>query len=114
MPVGPIYSVEDMMSDPHYNARGMFETVEINGEPKNPRYHAEAQAHRKNNLARRGHRRTQPRDPGWSLGMSDEEIASYSQIEDKKGANKPPFLLLALFRTGTSNPHRRHLAQTDG
>ena len=33
MPVGPIYSVEDMMSDPHYNARGMFETVEINGEP---------------------------------------------------------------------------------
>lgn len=33
VPVGPIYSVEDMMSDPHYNARGMFETVEINGEP---------------------------------------------------------------------------------
>jgi crotonobetainyl-CoA:carnitine CoA-transferase CaiB-like acyl-CoA transferase len=33
VPVGPIYNVEDMMSDPHYNARGMFETVEINGEP---------------------------------------------------------------------------------
>ena len=33
VPVGPIYSVEDMMADPHYNARGMFETVEINGEP---------------------------------------------------------------------------------
>ena len=33
VPVGPIYSVEDMMSDPHYNARGMFETVEIDGEP---------------------------------------------------------------------------------
>ena len=33
VPVGPIYSVEDMMSDPHYKARGMFETVEINGEP---------------------------------------------------------------------------------
>jgi crotonobetainyl-CoA:carnitine CoA-transferase CaiB-like acyl-CoA transferase len=32
VPVGPIYNVEDMMSDPHYNARGMFETVEINGE----------------------------------------------------------------------------------
>lgn len=33
VPVGPIYSVEDMMQDPHYQARGMFETVEINGEP---------------------------------------------------------------------------------
>ncbi len=33
VPVGPIYSVEDMMSDPHYQARGLFETVEINGEP---------------------------------------------------------------------------------
>jgi crotonobetainyl-CoA:carnitine CoA-transferase CaiB-like acyl-CoA transferase len=33
VPVGPIYSVEDMLADPHYNARGMFETVEINGEP---------------------------------------------------------------------------------
>ena len=33
VPVGPIYSVEDMMEDPHYQARGMFETVEINGEP---------------------------------------------------------------------------------
>ena len=31
--MGPIYSVEDMISDPHYNARGMFETVEIDGEP---------------------------------------------------------------------------------
>ena len=29
VPVGPIYSVEDMMTDPHYLARGMFETVEI-------------------------------------------------------------------------------------
>ena len=33
VPVGPIYSVEDMVADPHYQARGMFETVEINGEP---------------------------------------------------------------------------------
>jgi len=33
VPVGPIYSVEDMMTDPHYIARGMFETVEINGKP---------------------------------------------------------------------------------
>lgn len=33
VPVGPIYSVQDMLSDPHYQARGMFETVEINGEP---------------------------------------------------------------------------------
>jgi crotonobetainyl-CoA:carnitine CoA-transferase CaiB-like acyl-CoA transferase len=33
VPVGPIYSVEDMMTDPHYNARGMFESVDVNGAP---------------------------------------------------------------------------------
>lgn len=33
VPVGPIYSVEDMMKDPHYQARGMFESVEVDGEP---------------------------------------------------------------------------------
>jgi crotonobetainyl-CoA:carnitine CoA-transferase CaiB-like acyl-CoA transferase len=33
VPVGPIYSVADMLSDPHYRARGLFETVEIDGEP---------------------------------------------------------------------------------
>lgn len=33
VPVGPIYSVEDMMTDPHYNARGMFESVNVNGAP---------------------------------------------------------------------------------
>ena len=33
VPVGPIYSVEDMMTDPHYNARGMFESVDVNGTP---------------------------------------------------------------------------------
>jgi crotonobetainyl-CoA:carnitine CoA-transferase CaiB-like acyl-CoA transferase len=33
VPVGPIYNVEDMMADPQYQARGMFERVEIDGEP---------------------------------------------------------------------------------
>ncbi|EED36230.1 caib/baif family protein [Luminiphilus syltensis NOR5-1B] len=33
VPVGPIYSVADMMDDPHYQARGMFESVEIDGKP---------------------------------------------------------------------------------
>lgn len=33
VPVGPIYSVEDMMTDPHYIARGMFESVDVNGAP---------------------------------------------------------------------------------
>ena len=33
VPVGPIYSVEDMMTDPQYQARGLFEEVEIDGEP---------------------------------------------------------------------------------
>ncbi len=33
VPSGPIYSVEDMMQDPHFNARGLFEEVEVNGKP---------------------------------------------------------------------------------
>jgi crotonobetainyl-CoA:carnitine CoA-transferase CaiB-like acyl-CoA transferase len=33
VPVGPIYSVEDMMTDPQYQARGLFESVEIDGKP---------------------------------------------------------------------------------
>ena len=33
VPAGPIYNVEDMLKDPHFNARGLFETVEIDGEP---------------------------------------------------------------------------------
>ena len=33
VPVGPIYNVEDMLEDPQYQSRGMFEQVEINGEP---------------------------------------------------------------------------------
>ena len=31
--VGPIYSVKDMVEDPHYAARDMIETVEIDGKP---------------------------------------------------------------------------------
>jgi crotonobetainyl-CoA:carnitine CoA-transferase CaiB-like acyl-CoA transferase len=33
VPAGPIYNVEDMLSDPHFNQRGLFESVEINGKP---------------------------------------------------------------------------------
>ena len=33
VPAGPIYSVADMMDDPQYHARGLFETVEVAGEP---------------------------------------------------------------------------------
>ena len=33
VPAGPIHSVADMMEDPQYNARGLFETVEAGGEP---------------------------------------------------------------------------------
>ena len=32
VPSGPIFNVEDMMEDEHYQARGMFESVDINGE----------------------------------------------------------------------------------
>jgi crotonobetainyl-CoA:carnitine CoA-transferase CaiB-like acyl-CoA transferase len=33
VPAGPIYNVRDMFADPHFNERGMFERVEINGKP---------------------------------------------------------------------------------
>ena len=33
VPAGPIYSVADMLRDPQYNARGLFETVDVAGEP---------------------------------------------------------------------------------
>jgi len=33
VPNGPIYSVADMIADPHFNARGMFEKVEVGGRP---------------------------------------------------------------------------------
>ena len=33
VPAGPIYSVADMIGDAQYNARGLFETVEVAGEP---------------------------------------------------------------------------------
>ena len=33
VPAGPIYSVEDMMRDPHFHERGMFETVKVDGDP---------------------------------------------------------------------------------
>ncbi len=33
VPAGPIYNAEDMLADPHFNERGLFEQVEINGKP---------------------------------------------------------------------------------
>ena len=32
VPGGPIYNIADMMDDPHYQARNMFESVEVEGE----------------------------------------------------------------------------------
>lgn len=33
VPAGPIYNAADMLADPHFQARGLFEQVEINGQP---------------------------------------------------------------------------------
>lgn len=33
VPAGPIYNVADMMNDEHFQARGLFEKIEINGKP---------------------------------------------------------------------------------
>lgn len=64
VPSGPIYNVRDMMADPHFNARGLFEQVEINGEPLKipaitPRFGSGAGA---------------TRWPGPELGQHNEEV----------------------------------------
>jgi crotonobetainyl-CoA:carnitine CoA-transferase CaiB-like acyl-CoA transferase len=33
VPGGPIYSVADMAADPHFNARGLFQSVDVDGKP---------------------------------------------------------------------------------
>ena len=33
VPAGPIYNVADMMADEHFQARGLFEEVDVNGKP---------------------------------------------------------------------------------
>lgn len=33
VPAGPIYSARDMLADPHFQQRGLFEQIEINGKP---------------------------------------------------------------------------------
>ena len=33
VPCGPVYNAEDMINDQHFNERGLFDQVEINGEP---------------------------------------------------------------------------------
>lgn len=81
VPAGPIYSAADMVADPHFHARGLFEQVEINGKPlKIPailprltgtpgRTHwpgPEVGAHNEDILKR-------------ELGLSDEEYAALQQ-----------------------------------
>jgi crotonobetainyl-CoA:carnitine CoA-transferase CaiB-like acyl-CoA transferase len=33
VPAGPIYNAKDMLADPHFQQRGLFEQIEINGKP---------------------------------------------------------------------------------
>ncbi len=33
VPVGPIYNAQDMAEDPHFQARGLFEKIDIDGDP---------------------------------------------------------------------------------
>ena len=66
VPAGPIYNVEDMLADEHFNARGLFETVEIDGEAlKIPAI-----------LPRLSRTPGATRWPGGELGRENEEILS--------------------------------------
>ncbi len=64
VPSGPIYNVEDMMADPHFNQRDLFETVEIDGKPlKIPAI-----------LPKLSRTPGETRWPGADLGSSNEEV----------------------------------------
>ena len=66
VPAGPIYNVEDMLADPHFNARGLFESVEIDGKPlKIPAI-----------VPRLSRTPGQTRWPGCELGRDNHEVLS--------------------------------------
>jgi len=82
VPAGPIYNVEDMLNDEHFQARGLFETVEIDGEPlKIPAL-----------LPRLSRTPGATRWPGGDLGGENQEILgdllglSEQQIEQLRAA----------------------------
>ena len=73
VPAGPIFNVEDMMNDPHFNARGLFESVEIDGKPlKIPAL-----------LPRLSRTPGSTRWPGGDLGSANREI-----LEELLGLNE--------------------------
>jgi crotonobetainyl-CoA:carnitine CoA-transferase CaiB-like acyl-CoA transferase len=83
VPAGPIYNVEDMLNDEHFQARGLFETVEIDGEPlKIPAL-----------LPRLSRTPGATRWPGGDLGGENQEILgdllglSEQQIEHLRAAS---------------------------
>ncbi len=64
VPAGPIYNAADLLADPHFNARGLFETVEIDGQPlKIPAI-----------LPRLGRTPGATRWPGGALGAANDEV----------------------------------------
>ena len=64
VPAGPIYNVADMLEDPHFNARGLFESVEIDGQPlKIPAL-----------VPRLSRTPGETRWPGAELGAANEEV----------------------------------------
>ena len=66
VPSGPIYNIADMMADPHFQYRGMFENVEINGKPlKIPAI-----------APKLGKNSGKTKWPGPELGAHNEEILS--------------------------------------
>ncbi len=64
VPAGPIYNVADMVKDPHFIARGLFESVEIDGKPlKIPAI-----------LPRLSRTPGETRWPGGELGGANDEV----------------------------------------
>ena len=66
VPGGPIYSVADMAGDPHFNARGLFEQAQVDGQPlKIPAI-----------LPRLSDTPVQPNGPGPKLGEHTDQVLS--------------------------------------
>jgi crotonobetainyl-CoA:carnitine CoA-transferase CaiB-like acyl-CoA transferase len=81
VPAGPIYNVEDMMNDEHFNARNLFEEVEINGKPLKipaimPRLEKTPGVTKWSGPVLGSHNQEVL---GELLGLSEDEVASLSQ-----------------------------------
>lgn len=83
VPGGPIYSVADMARDPHFNARGLFQQVDIDGQPLSIPAIAPLLSKTPGSTRTPGPKLGEHTDEVLRtlIGASDEELASWRQSQ---------------------------------